>query len=81
MPVIDKVKNGKFLIKNDFPNECRRMWTSCVITWDGKVVPCCFDKDAHHQLGNVQEQSFREVWQSVAYQNFRNRDFKSPFRN
>jgi radical SAM protein with 4Fe4S-binding SPASM domain len=34
-------------------------------------VPCCFDKDATHQLGNLQEKTLREIWQSEAYQNFR----------
>ena len=47
------------------------MWHSCVITWDGKVVPCCFDKDAHHQLGSMEELNFNQVWRGEAYQNFR----------
>jgi radical SAM protein with 4Fe4S-binding SPASM domain len=47
------------------------MWNSCVITWDGRVVPCCFDKDAHHVLGDLKKQSFREVWHSKAYSDFR----------
>ena len=42
-----------------------------MITWDGQVVPCCFDKDAQHAMGSVAEQSFAQVWQSEAYQNFR----------
>jgi radical SAM protein with 4Fe4S-binding SPASM domain len=42
-----------------------------VITWDGRVVPCCFDKDAHHVLGDLGKQSFREVWNSDAYNAFR----------
>ena len=48
------------------------MWRGSVITWDGLVVPCCFDKDATHRLGNLQTQSFREIWQSEAYRDFRN---------
>jgi radical SAM protein with 4Fe4S-binding SPASM domain len=38
-----------------------------VITWDGLVVPCCFDKDATHQLGNLKNQSFKEVWNNDNY--------------
>ncbi len=63
--------NGKYAIKNPLLNQCWRMWQGCVITWDGKIVPCCFDKDASHQLGNLQEKTLREIWQSAAYQNFR----------
>ncbi len=38
--------DGKYHLKNQMKNECWRMWSGSVITWDGKAVPCCFDKDA-----------------------------------
>ena len=52
-------------------DNCWKMWNSCVVTWDGRVVPCCFDKDAHHVLGDLKKNSFREVWNSEAYNAFR----------
>ncbi len=63
--------DGTYRIKNRFDNHCWKMWHSCVVTWDGKVVPCCFDKDAHHVLGNLNEHSFSHIWQSAAYHQFR----------
>jgi len=42
-----------------------------VITWDGKVVPCCFDKDADHLMGELQKQDIKGVWQGEGYQSFR----------
>lgn len=63
--------NSHYEIKNKLLNHCWKMWHSCVITWDGKVVPCCFDKDARHQLGDLTQQSFNEIWNGRAYQNFR----------
>lgn len=60
-----------FVIKNELLDHCWRMWQSCVITWDGKVVPCCFDKDATHQLGDMKTESFRNIWRSKRYQQFR----------
>lgn len=77
MPSIDKYSryrkqaDGTYRLKNKLLNECWRMWSSCVITWDGKVVPCCFDKDAKHQLGEIKETPLKEIWQSVPYNNFR----------
>jgi len=68
-----KLANGTYTIKNKLLNHCWKMWHSCVITWDGRVVPCCFDKDAHHQLGNLQQQSFGEVWHSLTYRQFRSK--------
>jgi len=60
-----------FEIKNPLRNRCFRMWSSCVITWDGKVVPCCFDKDADHGLGDLNQQSFEEIWRGEKYREFR----------
>jgi len=60
-----------FTLRNRQPNSCFRMWSSCVITWDGRVVPCCFDKDATHVMGQLTEKSFREIWKGNAYHDFR----------
>lgn len=64
-------KDGTYRLKNPGGNHCWRMWSGCVITWDGKVVPCCFDKDAKHSLGALDESSFATIWQSKSYRNFR----------
>lgn len=66
-----KRKDGTYGIKNKLLNHCWKMWHSTVITWDGNVVPCCFDKDARHQLGSLKDQSFEEVWHNDQYNNFR----------
>jgi radical SAM protein with 4Fe4S-binding SPASM domain len=63
--------DGTYSIKNKLDNHCWKMWHSCVITWDGKVVPCCFDKDAHFTLGELTRQSFAEIWNGNAYKEFR----------
>lgn len=72
-----KNNDGTYSIKNKLLNHCWKMWHSCVITWDGKVVPCCFDKDATHQLGDVSQISFKEVWQSNSFNQFRKSLLKS----
>lgn len=67
----------KYVLKNKLLNQCWKMWHSCVFTWDGMVVPCCFDKDADHPMGKVSEHSFSEIWKGVRYQNFRKSLLKS----
>ncbi len=64
--------DGTYSIKNDLENQCWRMWSSCVITWDGDMVPCCFDKDSQHKVGNVFENSFQSVWKGGELKSFRN---------
>lgn len=66
-----KDKAGKMTIKSGLQNHCWRLWSANVITWDGLVVPCCFDKDATHQLGNLKTQSFKQTWQNDNYKQFR----------
>ena len=66
-----KGKDGKMKSKSGLANHCWKLWQGNVISWDGLVVPCCFDKDAAHQLGNLQVQSFKEVWNNDNYKQFR----------
>jgi radical SAM protein with 4Fe4S-binding SPASM domain len=67
-----KKKNGNYFIKNDLNNNCLRLWLNPVVTSDGKVVPCCFDKNADHVMGDLNESTFREIWQGEKYKRFRN---------
>lgn len=77
IPSIDKYsryrvgKDGKMKSKSGLGNHCWKLWHANVITWDGLVVPCCFDKDAMHRLGNLKTQSFKEVWNNDNYKQFR----------
>lgn len=66
-----KQNDGTYTIKNKLLNHCWKLWHSCVITWDGIVVPCCFDKDASHQMGDLKQQSFIDLWHNENYQQFR----------
>lgn len=77
IPTLDKFSryrqkdDGTYSIKSGLSNHCWKLWHANVITWDGLVVPCCFDKDAMHQLGNLKMQSFKEVWHNENYKQFR----------
>lgn len=66
-----KIGDQTFSIKNKMKNHCFALWRTAVITWDGKVVPCCFDKDAEYSLGILNEKSFYDIWISDRYQKFR----------
>ncbi len=75
-----KNAEGKTISKNKLANHCWKLWQANVITWDGLVVPCCFDKDASHQLGNLKMQSFKEIWRNDSYKQFR-RELMTSRRN
>jgi radical SAM protein with 4Fe4S-binding SPASM domain len=69
-------EDGTYRVKNKLLNHCWKLWHSCVITWDGLVVPCCFDKDAQHRLGDLKQYRFKDIWQGEAYNKFRRELFK-----
>jgi radical SAM protein with 4Fe4S-binding SPASM domain len=83
IPTLDKYsryrknEKGEFAFKNSLQNHCWRLWHATVISWDGLVVPCCFDKDAQHTLGDLKGMSFKEVWHSDTYVNFRRQILQS----
>lgn len=65
-----KTSNG-YEFKGKLANHCWRLWHDPVITWDGLVAPCCFDKDARHKLGDLKQKSFKEIWDNEEYKKFR----------
>jgi len=69
--------NGTYTIKSSLPDHCWKLYHSCVITWDGIVTPCCFDKDADHKMGTLRENSFKEIWHSNEYNDFRSKLLRS----
>lgn len=77
IPTIDKFSryrknaDGSYTAKNKLANRCWKLWHANVITWDGLVVPCCFDKDAMHRLGNLKNESFKNIWHNDNYKQFR----------
>ncbi len=71
-----KKQDGTYESKNKMQNHCWRLWHSPVITWDGIVVPCCFDKDAKHRMGDLKNKSFRYIWKQPEYIDFRRKILK-----
>jgi radical SAM protein with 4Fe4S-binding SPASM domain len=63
--------DGTYKLKYKTGNHCWRMWSGSVLTWDGKVVPCCFDKDAQHILGSLETSDFNTIWKDKKYKTFR----------
>jgi len=72
-----QLPDGSWRLARKIKNRCHRIWSSLVITWDGKVVPCCYDKDADHQTGNLLQDSLDDIWKNKVYSSFRNQVLSS----
>ncbi|HET7232368.1 MAG TPA: radical SAM protein [Longimicrobium sp.] len=53
---------------------CSRPWTSVVVLWDGRVVPCCHDYNGATVLGDLRTQTLREIWESEPVARFRDQN-------
>jgi radical SAM protein with 4Fe4S-binding SPASM domain len=72
-----KTRDSKLMIKKALSNKCYKMWHSAVVTWDGEVVPCCFDKNAEHRFGNINTETVKNIWKNKLYNEFRSKVLKS----
>lgn len=41
---------------------CDKPWTSVVVMWDGRVVPCCFDYNGQYIIGDLRKQSLKQIF-------------------
>ena len=53
------------------PSPCKRLWSGCVITTSGDILPCCYDKEHRHALGNITTLSLSEIFHSSKANNLR----------
>jgi radical SAM protein with 4Fe4S-binding SPASM domain len=66
-----------FKMRQDYPNSCARLWTQPVLNAGGEIAVCCFDKDSDFAMGHLKDQSFKSIWKSKRFMDFRRAIFKS----
>lgn len=71
-----KGSDGKYQLKSKMKDQCWKLWQGAEVTWDGKVLPCCFDKDAEHEMGRLGDRDFESIWRDERYEAFRNQVLK-----
>jgi len=67
----DGIYTPKNRLKSVRNQPCARLLSGCVVTTNGDVLPCCFDKEIHHVMGNIHTSSLRQIWQGKTFQTFR----------
>ncbi len=53
--------------KKNIKNFCKIPWTESVINPNGSVSPCCAVWEEKFDFGNINDYSFREIWNSEKY--------------
>jgi radical SAM protein with 4Fe4S-binding SPASM domain len=54
-----------------YRNSCLVPWYSTYVDSKGRVYPCCYLTNSPHVMGNINEQSFSEIWRGEPYRSFR----------
>lgn len=60
-------------MKKKIKNKCNRLWNSSVITINGDVLPCCFDKNADFVFGNIKDENYGKIIQNQNFKKFAKR--------
>ncbi len=45
----------------DYP-PCSRLWSTAVISWNGRVLPCIYNANHEYVLGDLNKQRFNDIW-------------------
>ena len=65
------LQDGSLQIKGKMYNHCFKQWGSAVVSWDGRLAPCCYDKNLDYSPGNILEMPFKSVWANQNLNHFR----------
>lgn len=62
---------GKMVVKKKLRNRCKRLWSIGVVNSDGVMAPCCYDKNAEHRVGDLNQLSLQTTWKGQDFTRFR----------
>ena len=66
-----KGEDGIYHLARPRKRSCYRLWSGCVVTTMGLVLPCCYDKDSEHAFGSLLEQNIEQIWHNKNADAFR----------
>jgi len=69
-------KNNKPYVK--IP--CYMLWRSMFILWNGDVTICCMDYDGEYIVGNVNNFTLKEIWESSRFRHIRSQHLRGKLK-
>lgn len=49
------------------PSDCKHLWSTLSLHWDGTVVPCCNDYTGNTAYGNAKQFSMKQIWNNTKF--------------
>ena len=62
---------GRYALGYYDEHPCYAPWTHSLIDFNGNVYVCCMTRERIPPLGNIRNQTFREIWEGAAYRQIR----------
>ncbi len=62
---------GRYALGYYDKHPCYAPWTHSLIDFNGNVYVCCMTRERIPPLGNIRNQSFKEIWEGAAYRQIR----------
>jgi radical SAM protein with 4Fe4S-binding SPASM domain len=62
---------GRYALGYYDKHPCYAPWTHSLIDFNGNVYVCCMTRERIPPLGNIRDQSFKEIWEDGAYRQIR----------
>lgn len=70
-PEIRLGRAGRYAFGYYDTHPCYAPWTHSLIDFNGNVYVCCMTRERIPPLGNIKNQSFREIWEGATYRQVR----------
>lgn len=67
----EEFTGGKLKIKTPLHNYCEWIYSTVTVYSNGDVVPCCRDINGDFVMGNLFQQTLKEIWNNNKYRAFR----------
>jgi radical SAM protein with 4Fe4S-binding SPASM domain len=64
-------EDGTYALKGEIASPCNWVYECLVINSDGSVIPCCYDINSRHVLGNAFKEPLRAIWLNARHRAFR----------
>ena len=68
--------NSSLYHRRSLHRGCLRVWSGVVVTTDGEVLPCCYDKSHAYAYGNIMNAPLRELYNNEKALAFRRAAFR-----
>ncbi len=63
-------------VKGERAETCSSLWDTLYVTWEGDILPCCYDGQARNVLGNLFTSGVRRTWNGGRIKAFRKQVLK-----